>query len=318
MKKKSTAWIVLGVALIGLTLCGMCSLCGLLAALSPSSRTSIPLAGGGAVAVIEIQGAIVTGQADSATSGSAVSGVVIEDLRTAMDDPSVGAIVLDMDTPGGSVLASVEIYEAFLESTKPVVTSMGETAASGGYYVACGTHRIVAHPDTLTGSIGVIWQVTNAAELMDKLGIGVDVIKSGPFKDQGSLFRPLTDQERDALQAIVDGAYDEFVRVVAEGRGMDAAAVRELADGRVFSGRQALELGLVDDLGNLEDAIQIAADMAGIEGEPEIIRYEHVPSWTDILLGYADRAGRPTELLLLEELLGANATPQPQYLYTGR
>ncbi|MHB0856982.1 MAG: signal peptide peptidase SppA [Anaerolineae bacterium] len=316
--QRSSVWIVLGVALTGLMLCGACSLCGLLTAYGPSGRTGLPLAGGRAVAVVEVKGLIVSGSADSATRGSAVSGAVIEDLRHAIADPSVGAIVLDMNTPGGSVLASVEIHQAVRESPKPVVTSMGETAASGGYYIACATQRIVAHPDTLTGSIGVIWEFTHAEELMEKLGVDVEVIKSGPYKDQGSLYRPLTAEERAALQAIVDEAYEAFLQVVAEGRGMETSQARELADGRVYSGRQALALGLVDDAGTLDDAIAIAAELAGIAGEPAIIRYQREPSWVDILLGYADRTARPPELLLLDELLGANAAPRPQYLYTGR
>jgi signal peptide peptidase SppA len=178
------------------------------------------------------------------------------------------------------VVGSADIHRALQECPKPIVTSMGEVAASGGYYIACATDYIIARPGTITGSIGVISQYVNAAELLDKLGIHSQVIKSGTYKDQGSVYRELTDEEVAMMQAMVDEMYQEFVAVVADGRGMDPDQVLALADGRVFTGRQAVSLGLVDAEGNLDDAIAVAARLAGLAQVPDVIYYTtDLPGW---------------------------------------
>ncbi len=188
---------------------------------------------------------------------------------------SVRAIVFRIDSPGGGVAVAQEIYDAVKrvrDSGKPVVVSMGSVAASGGYYVACGADTIMANPGTTTGSIGVIAEFANFKELIRKIGIQVQTVKSGTFKDTGSPHRELTSEEKRYLQEWVDDAYQQFVEVVVRERGLPLEKVKALADGRVFTGRKALELGLIDLLGDYEDAIQLAASMSGIKGEPEIIK----------------------------------------------
>ena len=199
----------------------------------------------------------------------------IRQIKKYADDKSIKAIVFRIDSPGGGVAPSQEIYSAILKvrknSNKIVVTSMGNVAASGGYYIACASDKIVANPGTLTGSIGVIMTFPNIEELMKKIGLKTEVIKSGKFKDIGSPMREFTEEEKKLLQGVIDDVYDQFVNAVADGRGMDIQKVKELSDGRIFTGRQALEIGLVDNLGSLEDAIELAAELVGIEGKPKIV-----------------------------------------------
>lgn len=188
---------------------------------------------------------------------------------------SIKAIVFRVDSPGGGVAASQEIYEAakrVRDSGKPVVASFGTVAASGGYYVACGTDTIVANPGTTTGSIGVIAEFMNIEDLLKKIGVQFQVIKSGRFKDTGSSYRELTDADKAYLQSWIDDAYDQFVKVVATERHMTEFNVRQLADGRVFTGRQGLHNGLVDVLGDFDTAVDVAMEMAGLEGEPSLVR----------------------------------------------
>jgi len=198
------------------------------------------------------------------------------------------------------------------EIEKPIVVSMGEMAASGGYYVSCAAQKIVANPVTLTGSIGVISTVPNYEELLDKIGIQILVIKSGPMKDELSPYRQPTEEEIAHWQGITDEAYEQFLGVVAEGRDLDLGEARELADGRVYTGRQALELGLVDQLGNLPDAIDLAADLGGIEGDPRLIEYGQAPSLIEMLL--SGLSPFPASLSI-DELLGIERRFTVQYLY---
>lgn len=188
---------------------------------------------------------------------------------------SIKAIVFRIDSPGGGVAASQEIYEAVKrvrDSGKPVVASFGSVSASGGYYVACGADTIVANPGTTTGSIGVIAEFMNAADLLKKIGIQFQIIKSGRFKDTGSSHRELTEADKAYLQSWIDDAYDQFVTVVQIERNLSGDAVKRLADGRVFTGRQAFENGLVDVIGDYNTAIDIAAEMAGIDGKPDLVK----------------------------------------------
>jgi protease-4 len=158
-----------------------------------------------------------------------------------------------------------------VQREKKVLVSMGSVAASGGYYIACAADKILANPGSITGSIGVIVESLNVEDLLRKLGLRSAVVKSGKHKDLGSPLRPMTEEERSLLQGVLDSVHDQFIRAVAEGRKLPVEKIRELADGRIFSGDQARQLGLVDELGNLEDAIAQAAKMAGIRGEPEVI-----------------------------------------------
>ena len=201
---------------------------------------------------------------------------VIAQLEKYRDDDSVKAIVLRVDTPGGTVVAAQEIHGELMRlragAGKKIVVSMGDLAASGGYYVACAADRVFASPGTLTGSIGVIMQFPNYQGLFGKIGLGTNTIKSGEFKDVGNGAREMSERDRKLLQGLVDDVYAQFVEAVAAGRRMSPEQVRPLADGRVFSGRQAKQLGLVDELGDLDAAIAAAGKLAGIEGKPEVIR----------------------------------------------
>ena len=223
---------------------------------------------------------------------------VIKDLESMVDNPGIEAIVLRVDSPGGGAAASQEIFECIRgiqEEGVPLVVSMGSVAASGGYYIACTADTIFANPGTLTGSIGVVMSFTNLEELFGKIGLDFEVIKSGRFKDTGSWSRQMTDAERALLQETIDDIHAQFVEAVAEGRGMEYEAVALLADGRIFSGRQALEAGLVDRLGTLEDAVAVAARMGGIEGEPRVqepVRRQRLTLW-DLLSGTASNLLRP-------------------------
>lgn len=197
----------------------------------------------------------------------------IEELKDYVKDRAIKAIVIRVDSPGGGVVPSQEIYEEIKKaiSTKKVIISMGSLAASGGYYISSPASRIVANPGTTTGSIGVIMQMPNVKGFMDKLGIKSEVITSGKHKDIASPFRGIGKEERIILQSVMDDVHEQFISAVAEGRKMSVEAVRKIADGSVFSGKQALKIGLVDELGNLEDAIKVAAKMSGIKGEPNIV-----------------------------------------------
>ena len=277
-----------------------------------AQEAPMPRVTGPAVAVIRLEGVILSDR--SATSLQAITPKRVKDLlEQAEEDPFVRAVVVRIDSPGGDVVASDEIYRMLLEMEKPVVASMGSVAASGGYYIACGADHIVAHPDSLTGSIGVISQFVNAEGLMEKLGVEVVVIASGPAKDIGSPFREMTEEEQALWRGIIDEVYQDFVTVVAERRGLPMDQVRELADGRVYTGHQALEAGLVDDLGTLEDAIAKAAELGGIEGEPEVIELSPLPSFLDLWMGFQSRLST----LAPEEILGAWGIPSVQYRWAG-
>jgi protease-4 len=190
---------------------------------------------------------------------------------------------------------------------------MGDTAASGGYYIACGSDYIFAHPDTLTGSIGVISQFLNVEELMDKIGVDAVVITSGPSKDIGSPYREMTEEEQALWEGIIDEVYEGFVKTVAQARDMPLDQVRDLADGRVYTGRQALERGLVDDVGTSDDAIAKAAELGGIEGEPRVVELESTLSFIQALYGLQARSAVPT----LDEILSWAGAPSLEFRFLG-
>ncbi|MDE3036024.1 MAG: signal peptide peptidase SppA, partial [Nitrospirota bacterium] len=215
------------------------------------------------IALIRVEGVILDAQQ------------TVGDLKKYGESPSVKAIVLRIDSPGGGVVPSQEIHDAVKrirnKNNKAVVASMGTVAASGGYYIAAATDRIIANPGTLTGSIGVIMELANFEGLLKKIGVESVVVKSGEHKDIGSPFRKMKEEDRLILQAVMDDVHSQFIEAVAEGRSLDVREVRTLADGRVFTGRQAKAAKLVDELGDLDDAIKVAAEMAGIEGEPHVV-----------------------------------------------
>ncbi|HWQ68459.1 MAG TPA: signal peptide peptidase SppA [Patescibacteria group bacterium] len=220
--------------------------------------------GGSKVALIAVEGVILD------------SKEVIEQLEKHRTNPSVKAIVLRINSPGGGVAPSQEIHEEILKTRqtdkKPIVASMGSVAASGGYYIASATDLIVANPGSITGSIGVVLQVPNISGLMQKIGVKSVVVKSGLHKDLASPTRDMTDAERQILQGMLDDVHGQFIDAVATGRRIDRQKVKTMADGRIFSGREAQSLGLVDQLGNLQDAIERAGALAGIHGKPTVIQ----------------------------------------------
>lgn len=237
-----------------------------------AGRGPRPAAGSGpVVGVIRIEGPITGGASTSGLLGSSTGADhIINLLHDAREDDRVRAVVLRLNTPGGSAAAAEEIgveIQRLRDAGKVVVTSMGDTAASGGYWIAALTDHIVASPATLTGSIGVIMELTNFEGLYERLGIEVETIKSGEHKDIGSPTRDLTEEERALLQGLVDDIFDQFVTVVAEGRGLSRQEVLAVADGRLFTGRQAVQAGLVDSLGTLTDAVEVAAELAGIDDD---------------------------------------------------
>jgi protease-4 len=310
VKKDKRLWIVLGVVII--LVIGACAGMAVLVSLA---TTGGRMGLGEAVAVVRVEGVILSGSPPVSPfggEGGAYSDQIIEHLEQAQKDTSVKAVVLRINSPGGSVVASDEIYQQMLKMEKPIVVSMGELAASGGYYISAPADLIVANPATLTGSIGVITQVPNLEELMEKIGVEVVVIKSGIHKDEGSLFREMTEEEEAIWQAIIDEAYGQFVAIVAEGRGLSEEKVREIADGRVYTGKQAMELGLVDDLGNLPEAIDRAAELGGIEGEPRLVEYHRPPTLFESFFGSLVSPFQPFDLARLLDLEGR---PSLQYLY---
>jgi protease-4 len=254
-------------------------------------------------------------------TGSAITPQLVRSqLDKARADWSVKAVVLQIESPGGSVAACQEILTQIEKMDKPIVVSFGAIAASGGYYIASKADKIIALPGTLTGSIGVISQIPNIEGLYDKLGIEVEVFKGGKYKDMYAGIRELVPEERELMQKMTDQFYDQFVITVAEGRGLSEEKVRSLATGQLYTGNQAKELGLVDELGGLDAAIDLAGKLAGVE-KPQVEYYRReTPSLLSSLLGVSLRRFQG---LLEMQSLGAenmvilqtlsNPYPQPEY-----
>ncbi|MCC7460448.1 MAG: signal peptide peptidase SppA [Proteobacteria bacterium] len=215
----------------------------------------------GNIAVVEIKGPIEE------------TAEVIKDIKDYRDASHVKAIILRVDSPGGAVGSSQEVYDEVIKTkaVKPVIVSFGNVAASGGYYVAASASKIVSNPGTITGSIGVITQFFQVDEVLKKFNLKWEIIKSGPNKDIGSPLRSMTPEEKKLIQSMVSDVYDQFVTAVAEGRGLKKEDVVQFADGRIFSGKKAKELGLVDELGGIEKAIEVAVAEAKITDEPKVI-----------------------------------------------
>jgi protease-4 len=230
-----------------------------------SAGGDIEFAGvGGDIGIVEVFGVLTDGMGRE----------IINDLEHWEKSRSIKAVVIHINSPGGGVAISQEILGAIqrVAEKKPVVASMASVAASGGYYIACGADRIVANPGSLTGSIGVIINYHTFEGLFEKIGMGTETIKSGDMKEAGTYSRPLTEEEDLMFRSVVMDAYEQFVEAVAAGRGMEKEEVYPVADGSVFTGLQAYNLGLVDTLGGLNEAVTIAADLAKVEGKPDLVR----------------------------------------------
>lgn len=273
------------------------------------------------IAVISLTGPIQSESSSFFFGGSAITPESVRtELERAKEDTGVKAIVLQINSPGGSVAASQEIVNLLEQVKKPIVVSMSDLAASGGYYISAGTDKIVASPGTLVGSIGVISEMPNLKGLFDKLGIGMQVFVAGEHKDMYAGFRELTPEEKVIMQDMTDQLYEEFIQVVAKGRNLSEDKVREIATGQLYTGIQAKELGLVDELGGLQTAIDVAASLAGIS-KPEVEYYKpQTPSLINSLLGLgwqklsslvAPTSLSAQDIILLETL--TNPYPQPEY-----
>ncbi len=316
MKRKTLFW-TLGIILLVLLICGGFMGLGLLLA---NTMGSGGLGIGDAVAIVRVEGAIVPGESPPPTlfetgAGMAYSKTIIDQLKRADANSSVKAVVLAVDSPGGSVFASDEIALQIKAMEKPVIASMGSLAASGGYYVSAPTDEIWASPHTLTCSIGVISQFLNVEGFAKEWGITAVTVKSGQFKDTGNPFREFTEADRTLWQNLIDEAYAAFVKIVADGRGMTEEQVRTVADGRICSGQQARAMGLVDNLGYEQDAIDRAAELGGISGEPRVIEYGTEPTLFESL---GASFNRPSPVDELQQLLHFNTGSPLMYLYTGQ
>jgi protease-4 len=277
--RRRTLALALG-AIVGVLLLFVMTLWVLLATLE---GTGLP--GGQKLAIVELEGLILESEP------------VVRELQEHQDNPSVRAMVLRINSPGGVVGPTQEIYAAvkrFRKAGKPVVASLGSVAASGGYYVAAAADRIYANPGSLTGSIGVVMQMTNVEGLLKKVGVEYVVVKSGRYKDIGNFARAMSPEERRILQALLDDVYNQFVDAVAQGRGLDRQAVLGFADGRIVSGQAAKEIGMVDALGGLEDAIEGAAQLAGLPKRPKLILPRRRFSLWNLLLNQLGWMGGPS------------------------
>lgn len=293
---KKSVMIVIGV-LVFLSLAG-------LAFMGMGAKERAKAGQSGKIAIIYVDGVILGGRGQSTIlMEQGGTDQIIKQIHQARDDESVKAVVLRINSPGGSAAASQEVGEELKKlraQGKVVVTSMGDVAASGGYWLAACTDKIYANPTTMTGSIGVYMPYANWEELYKKVGIYQEKIKSGPHKDILSPERQMTGEEREIIQIMVDDIYNQFVDVVAEGRKMDKEQVRKLADGRIYTGNQAKQLGLVDELGNMYDAIDGASQLAGIVGKPALAEYGKQTPW-NMLFGPSEKVSTLVEQFLFQK-----------------
>lgn len=277
-KDNSSKWfwgIFLGLFLLVLVFIGI-SFLAFASALKRDGGEYVSSGSGDKIALVEINDVIMSSEK------------TVEQIKRYREDKSIKAIILRINSPGGGVAASQEIYEEVKrtrDSGKIIVVSMGSIAASGGYYIAVGSSLIIANPGTLTGSIGVIAQFISIKDLAEKLGITQTTIKSGSLKDAGNPFRQMNDSDKAYFQEVVDNSFSQFLDVVAKERKMSKETLLTYANGRVFTGLQAKEYGLIDSLGTFEDAVRITGKMAGIEGEPRIVREKKKFSFFEEVIG---------------------------------
>ena len=265
--------------------------------------------GSGNVAMVDVEGLIQSGGGGGGlfSSAGASSEPLMQQLRAAGEDSSIKAIVLNINSPGGSPAGSQaiaeEVWRLRTEKHKKVVATIGDLGASGGYYIAAQADQIVANPSSITGSIGVTTsELPRDYKLADRLGVEVGALTTGPYKDTGSPWRPMRPDEKALLEGILQDTYDQFVTDVARGRGQPVEAIRKLADGRVFTGRQALKVGLVDELGNLHDAIALAGRLAGIQGKPSVHRMRRATALEALL----ESTARSVVSTLVREIAAGN------------
>lgn len=254
----------------------------------------------GEIALVQVHGMLMDSQD------------IVQQLSDHRYNPQVRGIVLRIDSPGGAVAPAQEIYNEIMKlraNHKTVYASMGTVAASGGYYIACAADYVLANPGTLTGSISAVMAFNNIEELTKKVGVKASVIKSGKFKDVGSPLRAMSPEEQKLLQNVVDDVHQQFVEAIVKGRNLPVADVRKIADGRIMTGQQALELKLVDEMGGLEKTIELLAKKIGVEGRPKVIEQkEKIPFLDWLLQGSLSRG--------LAQTLMPSPSPRLQYLWT--
>lgn len=246
---------------------------------------------GGTIAVISIQGEIGYGSSDLLGGSVANPEIIKNQINEANNDGSVSAILLDINSPGGTPVASEEIMNAIKDCKKPVVAWISDTGASGAYLAATGADKIVASPSSMVGSIGVILDLTNLSELYKKIGVTKTVIKGGKYKDIGSDYRNMTPEEKTMLQNMVNEHYDHFISIVAENRNLNKSYVSSIAEGQIYTGSQAKTLKLIDEIGSKQEALDMAAKMGGIDGSYEIVTMTTPQSFEDILSSISSKLG---------------------------
>ncbi|MBS4027801.1 MAG: signal peptide peptidase SppA [Ignavibacteriales bacterium] len=260
--QKSTKWFLGILAVLAFFVLGAVTLFSVVFINLDTGTEEEVVGSGQKIAVVEVFGPIYSSED------------IVRQLKKYRDNSTIKAILVHVNSPGGGVAASQEIYESIkrTDEKKPVIVSFSSVAASGGYYIACGARTIVANPGSITGSIGVISQFWEVNKLLDKIGVKSNTVKGGKMKDSGNPFREMTDDERKNFQALADDIHSQFMDAVGEARNFTHEEVLAIADGRVFSGKMAYKLKLVDTLGTFDDAVRIASDAAGIDGEPAIVK----------------------------------------------
>lgn len=271
------------------------------------------------IAVFDVEGTIQdTGEASLLSSATYNHRAFMDKLKMAEENDDIKGIILRVNSPGGGVVESAEIHEKILDIKKvkkPVYVSMGSMAASGGYYISAPADKIYASPETMTGSLGVIMQGYNYEKLAKKYGVEFQTIKSGPHKDIMSPTREMTGEEREILQDMINNSYDQFVKIIADGRGMTEKEVREIADGRIYDGRQAKENHLIDDFGHLDDVIAAMKTDIG-KKDAQVIRYTDEAGFGSLFsMGAQKMLGNDVETAVLTKILSSSNSPRLMYLY---
>ena len=315
-------WIVKGLLAMSVAvLLSGCVTINLLPGPAPLKEQQLSGTGVSKVLLIELSGLISSQTGDGLIEEPSLVARLKEELTRAADDSKVKALVLRINSPGGTVTASDVLYheiKTFKEKRKiPVVASIMDVGASGGYYVAAAADKIIAHPSSITGSLGVIMLTVNAKGLLEKIGVEATAVTSGPRKDMGSPFRTMTEEERAIFQGVINSFYERFLTVVREGRrNLSPEEIRKLADGRIYSGDQAKALGLVDSIGYLDDAVELAKRQAGLTNA-RVIAYrrpgEYRPNIYARLLGVESSWSALANLNLTSLVRGG--TPQFMYLW---
>ena len=277
-----TISMIVAVVIVG----GAAFFCGVISTLFAKSGAASSFSGNN-IALIRMDGLISASGGGSLLSGAGTSPEsIINQILAAEGDSSVRAILIRVNSPGGSAAASQEMYLEVLRAKKPVIVSVGDVCASGAYYVSSAADFIMASPSSLVGSIGVITEISNYEELYNKLGVKFIIIKQGKYKDLGDPGREPTAEEIELLREQGEKVYERFIKDVAAGRNIDETDVREMATGMVFLGQEAIDMKLIDGIGNYEDAVVKAAELGGIEGRPNIVDYSMPGIW-DVLSGRA-------------------------------